>query len=503
MYRVIFILVFVLLFSFFSSSQDFRFSKSYDIDLSSDNGTNVLKMDTFLIVQSPSICDFPVYHSCGAILCTNLAGDELWKTSLDSLVFLGNEAIALYDGIVYSGVRRKDGEEFQLYMVSHALSGELLAIDSIHVGIEVPRLRGIRKIDNGWLLNIMEWEGDNFYKGSLVWVDEAYQFLDKKVYSDTMYRFWFDDWFFPDDGGILISGAYTTNEWPQEHSLIRLDDEGDVKWTWSLPPPYENGSSRVALADDGNILVSYRLDLFLETPLELGWNPRPYSLQKMTPAGDTLWRHLFWEDIRVLSEFFIADNGDIIGMGSYEFFSDTLHEDSFGYIYRMTQEGEMLWHKNISDRRFGRSLNFLGNGLELNSGDLVFSGAIRDTNYFFDYLSTAINIWLVRTDADGCLYDDCADVTYVTSTSEVSPQMSAFSLHPNITNEQSMILPASDINQQGWRMSVYNLSGQLVHAESIRFFPQAINVSNYPPGIYLVRLDNKLGQYQVMRLVVY
>ena len=75
----------------------------------------------------------------------------------------------------------------------------------------------------------------------------------------------------------------------------------------------------------------------------------------------------------------------------------------------MTQEGEILWERNIIDfniippTEYTYSGNFT-NLAELDNGDIMVIGSVRDR---FDDGSFNTNIWLLRLDENGCFFPDC------------------------------------------------------------------------------------------------
>lgn len=496
MYKLVFILL--LLPSVFLA-QSTTFSKSYDIIGYSDNGVKTIKVDTLLITHSITGCDFDYTTGCGGIICTDLEGNLQWTKYQDGLSYWGNDGVQVVDGIIYSALFDKQETFSQQYMVSQDLLGNFISKDTIHVTLNKPQIRSIIKSEDGWVLNIIEELSEQINVGALVWVDENYHFIKKVVYSDSTSSFWVDEVIDLGSDGFLVSGAYNTPEWAQEHSLIKLDSEAAVEWAFALPPPYELGFARIAMATDGNVLVSYPMFDFWGTPV--GYNPSPYTIQKVTPDGTVLWRHIFWHmGDRRINEFFIAENNDIIGVGSDSYDDDTTNT-KFGFIFRMSQDGELLWQRSISDDRFGDNSNYFSNGIELENGDFVFSGRIVDTTDI-EALSK-INTWLVRTDANGCLYDTCEDITYVTSTKDLPTELSAFQLRPNITKDQVRVYPMEGISQQGWTIRLFNLAGQEILEDQVPYFPYELSVNRQPPGIYFLRMENQKGQFQVLKLIKY
>jgi len=477
------------------------FSKSFDITNHSDNGAKVFNVDTLLIIHSLSFCHYPALDFCTGIICTNLDGDLKWKINTDSLGTSGNDAVLIDNDVIYIGVKNKHISSQPLSMMSYDLEGNHLATTPITADFNFPSIRSILKSENGWILNITEHLTNIHRFTSLVWLDENFNFLEKKTYSDLTYHFWVQELIDLGEDGFIAAGTYRTPEWSQEHSIIKMDTAGNVASSFRLPPPYANGLTSLAVADDGNLIVSYPLYDFTIFPDF----DRPYTIQKVTPDGEVLWRHIFYNlGPQTIAEFIIAENGDIVGAGT-DYVDNGETFDIHGHLFRMTQDGELLWQKVIADYRYAQSpISDFNNLTELDNGDLVMTGYIEDTVANFNPVPSneMLNTWLVRTDANGCLYESCEDITQVVPNRNLAEELNLFELWPTLTTSSAEIVPRGEVDGTSrWTMSVVNLAGQLLQSMEVRRFPYTLTVTDYPPGIYFVRLKNRTGAFQMLKLV--
>ena len=95
-------------------------------------------------------------------------------------------------------------------------------------------------------------------------------------------------------------------------------------------------------------------------------------------------------------------------------------------------------------------------------------------------------IWLLLLDEEGCLFPDCEEVTFITSTSSTLPTQ-AGRIYPNPV---SNILRIADVSFDSYVIS--DIMGRQVQAGS---FSTEVNLSSaMPKGMYILQLieDNKL-----------
>jgi len=288
---------------------------------------------------------------------------------------------------------------------------------------------------------------DRFGFASLIWLDDDFNLIEKKTYSDLTYHFWVQDLINLGEDGFVASGTYRTPEWSQEHSVIKIDKEGNLEWSFRLPPPYASGATSLAMTDDGNFIVSYPLFDFSISD----YYDRPYTIQKVTPDGEVLWRHIFLNlGPQTIAEFIIAENGEIVGVGQ-----DEVDDGQFfvphGFLFRMTQDGELLWKKAIADYRFGFPSNRFNNLLELSNGDLVMTGSIVD---------------------------------------------------PTVSAEWVAVVPDGELaGNSRWTISIVDITGRIIDHQELDRFPYELSIADYSLGMYFVRLENEAREFQVLKMV--
>ena len=161
----------------------------------------------------------------------------------------------------------------------------------------------------------------------------------------------------------------------------------------------------LAISPDSTIFMNYKRDY-------------RSILMAIKSDGSVQWECLLdstigW-NLYNIRKIILADNGDIVGTGIISSAVDELGESAF--LFRIDPDGHLKWKKAIRVNK-GFDLTVppifpyqtgLEDLTELPNGDLIAVGTVRkyvgntlpDGPYNFD-------IWIVRTNSEGCLWEDC------------------------------------------------------------------------------------------------
>ncbi|MEZ4913045.1 MAG: hypothetical protein R2798_03200 [Chitinophagales bacterium] len=166
------------------------------------------------------------------------------------------------------------------------------------------------------------------------------------------------------------------------------------------------------------------------------------------------WRLILDEkDSQYVRKIIVANNGDIIGCG-LDLNNPFKEGNSTGLLLRISPEGELRWLRQIialdgTHEALGYRFRDL---VEDSLQNIVLSGLIRwvDTVYY--------DVWLVRTDADGCLYESsCTDpLIFTNGIEDVESSRAGISVYPNPASEAIQIQSPEAIQ----RITLYNSQGQ-------------------------------------------
>ena len=94
---------------------------------------------------------------------------------------------------------------------------------------------------------------------------------------------------------------------------------------------------------------------------------------------------------------------------------------------------------------------------------------------------------VIQGESDGMAVTDTFTVTVTSSTGINATDNLSVKVYPNPTNGQIFIQSYSEETLQ---VAVYSVSGKIVHQQSEYSSEESIDISNYPDGVYIIRVHN-------------
>jgi hypothetical protein len=141
---------------------------------------------------------------------------------------------------------------------------------------------------------------------------------------------------------------------------------------------------------------------------------------------------------------------------------------------------------------------------DLKENDIVYEGVVCVESLFdTDYIGKQIPTALVRIDGVCNFKRENNRIVPLDNDSHIivsisNPNKAAIQLSPNPANSFVNIVTGSQM-----KLEVYGLLGNLIAVENLYEGTNTISVSEYPAGMYLMKLvDVKTGQAYVQKLVV-
>ena len=214
----------------------------------------------------------------------------------------------------------------------------------------------------------------------------------------------------------------------------------------------------------------------------------PIALHKIDKTGAIAWKYTFYSpyyDSRDLVNLFTAQNGDIIGVGMADFpQDDPKFTKSAGWIFRVSLDGKLLWQRQIVDLTTPIIGSYLYNGVELDNGDLLFTG--------YQFNNTDTDIWLLKTDSKGCTITCDNNQLIKTKEAIIEDRQNMFNVYPNpfvsslsYAIEDELYAQFANLN-----IKITNILGETMLQTKIIDAKGSIDLSTMASGFYNFQLIN-------------
>lgn len=497
-------------------SAQVTFSKSIDLTSSASNGFGITVSDDGYTILASSV-DIPLLADYISIVHTDFDGEigwqkhyknEPWKINIPSLSNGG--ILTDQEGNLYIiGVIQVSGNPFDVFLMKTTPEGDSIWMRTYGGEFEDYNAKVLFYTDTTILfLNMITLSND--VNDFTIWL------METDLEGNVLWEKTFDggyaianprDLILLDNGDFLISyfvcefpGLCDTDN-PQMLAITRFDKDGEELWTkdiaidedvTGIPPIIEN-------LDNGKILISfYRMNF------EEGWWYPPI-LVWVDSSGNIINQYDFPPDTeRYIRDLHKTSSGDIIGVG----YVDMLELGLGGWVFAMSQEGELLWSRDINDLRFPEKKWGRFNAVqESENGGLIITGFILDT-VENNHLASVSNIWLVKLDSAGCLEPDCGDVQIISSSAEIkeSNELAIFKIYLNPVNGNNCLLERNPAYGAIGKVNIEILDclGRHVWKRNASDDPVIqLETSGFQRGFYLVRIEDGEGRIlQLEKLII-
>jgi hypothetical protein len=311
------------------------------------------------------------------------------------------------------------------------------------------------------------------YKGEVIWdktlLDE-YQYSAGGNLEKTL-----------DDNLVM---GYRTNTWAagisQGAAVSKLDNDGEEIWRRDFHTSDFSGPIKVETFLNGGYVAAWVKDTFINADD----NGNLTMLIGLDSIGNTEWEYYFSVPaLRFIEEMTIAANGDIIGCGN-----DSNHDFGVGWIFRMTAEGELLWLRQYADTTIETANIFhLSDIIETSDGGLASVGMIPTIENGF----VNAKVWLLKTDANGCLDEDCERPYVITDVKECPNlglnEKEYFTATSNPV-EKDVYLEFEDLPTENAEVFVFDQYGKklLTTKLAVGVAIQKIDLANFANGNYFI-----------------
>lgn len=514
--------VFFFLLSFLyilSADSQTTFSKSIDVDGSGEIAVALkVEEDGYWLLAS-STC-YPLFADCFEIVKTNLGGEKVWDKMYHNYplkfkpgTFRGNNGIVLtQDGGAYiSGLIEFPETSLDIFLMKTDANGDSILFRTY--GSPYIDINGavFFRTDTTLLLysdlalapndDDIVWLLETDLEGNVVW---------EKTYGDSFGMVGVLDIEMLGNGDLVFSYLACYQSGACDGStpnstiglyLARINMNGEELWTKKVMdislfyPPYQNNCSLVVL-DDGGFLLS-----FFRDNSDGGWFFPPILIW-LDSMGNFVQQYDFpAETERAIHQIHKTSSGTVIGAGLIDRFDADLGIG--GWVFGMTQQGELLWERQIFDLRFPLKESFFTAFEEAPDGGLILTGFIQDTFPNHEPFINNPNIWLVKLDSAGCLEPDCDLMQIVGEPTQTrySNESRVFKIYPNPARN---VVYLEKEETFGFKARFADLMGKVfLEANFQAGNRQQFDISLLPPGIYFLWIENEDGELvQVEKIVI-
>ena len=361
------------------------------------------------------------------------------------------------------------------------------------------------------------------YQYELWQLDENYEVNRKKVlYDRRLSRL---NASITPDSTLLLIMSYSTSFFGRNMIIREYDGELNLlkEFEYSNDIADQSSPAIFQTADDGYI-TSWAIDLQERLDRSMGYDTLIYppAITKFNDKFEPEWEYIFIE-LNPLTQILgfnqVGDHKFLAAGNTTDFeYVDTL--DNYldnvpgAWAFLITDEGELLWERYITDTRSNRRSGTFWDGCAI-PGGYAFAGLIDTLKEEPDPFLNDPAGWLLTLDTNGCWNGNCNDYIIIinddssttlpidTTTSVFQPpiedELSTIKAYPNPTSSVVSLefeAPASRM------VEFLNLKGEVLRRIPTEGPKLILQIGGFPPGMYLIRVLDENGRLEARTKVV-
>ena len=295
----------------------------------------------------------------------------------------------------------------------------------------------------------------------------------------------------PDSGYIV--GGYTYQP-GQDNSgnplVVKFDQNGAFQWFRRPGGPLDDKQAMVCSFNDTTFLC---LTIYSDSSLSAEAEYGRIRLIKYSFSGIVIWDKLFGNSMldNSVGNIKAFNEGEIVCCG---YNIDSTEYYRFGWIFRLTGEGDSLWMRNYAYYKSNFGKNYLFDIYPTSDNGFISCGkALADPP------NDLQKIWVLKVDSLGCDSAGC------------DPNVGVEDLHNHIfikygDDEEILVFPnpakdwvsfrmPENVSEGEFTVTIYNIMGQDVLSRLIYIQESttSFNISSLKPGVYYAIFKDKLG----------
>jgi hypothetical protein len=465
------------------------FSKTYKFTENNSSADQLLIVNNEIFVKYGAICDQNV--ECSGLSKLSKSGELIWNANLMSF------DAAAFDGIFYKndffqlGGHTKLDTSTEIYLIEFNETGDTTLIFQK----QYEGKRGLQNVLNlsdsiTYLLGLnSDSQKITFQKlnNGILQIEDELEFNSRSETPIELRYF---------KNNLLMLSQIQIQDFKQYAFLFFLNEDFNINSYVQLRER-QLGSAFSNIEVNGNFI--YVTQSFFQTD-DITMNRTPPILYKIDSTGNIVWELEFrTRHNKGLHDLIIAENGDIICVGTERSRDRELWDFDMGWIIRVSSDGELLWEKSVIDTRY----DFHGRGSfeaveEASNGDLIIGGWIADTTSA-NINNLTLNSWLVRLTSEGCFFDNCDSTQIITNVNSIDVELPEFEIYPNPSFDFLYVQP---LYEKKYSLSIFNVNGELIQIDQNLRGKKRIDTSNLNKGIYFLKIyqDGATSFQKVIKL---
>ncbi len=454
----------------------------------------------FLVV-SPGIC-LPAVKGCASLRNYSYENQVLWETFLDTVAPPNLRTLAVSDSAIYMATWYRSPGVNEEYINKLDLQGNVLK--TVQVDYEANPNHENKAIVNVSLI------GDTVVLCHNKWLypgpDSLFlKFYDKelnlvkelKLTENLDLEAVFGIHETP-DSNYLISKL--TGYLPYYLHIMKTDRQGNVLWVHVDTLGEINPFQDYMVTDDKD--SSYTFFSFkresIKTPVsQFPWfRDYPVIIKRSVIDNSLIWTYPFLS-FNIYRIYFLTDlpsrnDGSMIGGGiGSRFLGNKKYEHYLGWLFKIDASGALKWSRFYKDDRYEYDGGYFVTATELSNGDIVAGGELDQLSFNPPGLS-----WVLHLDSMGCLTPGCVDTMLYTRTEEVNGKLLVkevfFKSFPNPVHDRLSVEFYNQSHRPASMLRVLSIDGKEYYRTELHNGDKSltVNMSGYPPGMYLVQYSS-------------
>jgi hypothetical protein len=217
------------------------------------------------------------------------------------------------------------------------------------------------------------------------------------------------------DGGVLVTGAYTINS-DSKLLMMKINSSGNISWSRCYGTNFRGRVSR--LTNDGGFITC---GLGQSINIEDG-----ALIMKTDSVGNVQWAKVYNDKVTLLPDLIITNGGDyVLGKTS----GASTNDSASIILIKTNPQGDTIWTRSLkTDSMLGYTGDRLHSLLQTSDNGFLLGGHVDNNSTLFK------GIYLVKTDADG--NSGCNQTYYPVFSESITP---AFDTNITVSNGITMM----------------------------------------------------------------